>query len=117
MGRNMTYKVSCSFPRKLVFRLAKIIDINAHELAPVLSKNFVSFGTIVVVSSNAHFFLNPDDEDDIRKFNDERNYSPNQQYARSKLANVLFAREFSKRLPGNVLINSLNPGAVQMLFF
>lgn len=49
--------------------------------------------------------------DDI---NFEKDYSPYEAYFHSKLANVLFTRELSKRLEGShVTANSLHPGAVK----
>ena len=49
--------------------------------------------------------------DDI---NFERDYTPYEAYFHSKLANVLFTRELSKRLEGShVTVNSLHPGAVK----
>jgi NAD(P)-dependent dehydrogenase (short-subunit alcohol dehydrogenase family) len=42
----------------------------------------------------------------------ERGYRVMKAYARSKLANVLFAAELSRRLPSGVTSNSLHPGSV-----
>jgi retinol dehydrogenase-14 len=42
----------------------------------------------------------------------ERGYGVMKAYARSKLANVLFAAELSRRLPSGVTSNSLHPGSV-----
>lgn len=42
----------------------------------------------------------------------ERGYGVMKAYARSKLANVLFAAELSRRLPPGVTSNSLHPGSV-----
>jgi NAD(P)-dependent dehydrogenase (short-subunit alcohol dehydrogenase family) len=42
----------------------------------------------------------------------ERGYGIMKAYARSKLANVLFAAELSRRLPSGVTSNSLHPGSV-----
>lgn len=43
----------------------------------------------------------------------EKNYAPMMQYSRSKLANILFTLELSKRLaPFNITANSLHPGVV-----
>eukprot|EP01098_Paradermamoeba_levis_P004816 TRINITY_DN2062_c0_g1_i1.p1 TRINITY_DN2062_c0_g1~~TRINITY_DN2062_c0_g1_i1.p1 ORF type:complete len:307 (+),score=84.06 TRINITY_DN2062_c0_g1_i1:61-981(+) len=65
---------------------------------------------IVVVSSEAH-------RRGIINFNDinwEQSYSIFSAYAQSKLANVLFANELSKRLEGSgVTVNSLHPGVVK----
>lgn len=65
---------------------------------------------IVVVSSMAHVMGS------IRKndLNSEKSYNKYMAYCQSKLANVLFSRELSKRLQGTgVTVNSLHPGVVQ----
>ncbi|KAL4238819.1 hypothetical protein ACF0H5_003526 [Mactra antiquata] len=64
---------------------------------------------IVNVSSLAHTRgkINFDD------INSEKKYHPGVAYSQSKLANVLFTRELSKRLEGtNVTANSLHPGVI-----
>uniref|UniRef100_A0A0B7ANX9 Retinol dehydrogenase 13 n=1 Tax=Arion vulgaris TaxID=1028688 RepID=A0A0B7ANX9_9EUPU len=64
---------------------------------------------ILNVSSSAHLFgkINFDD------LNSAKSYSKTQAYFQSKLANVLHARELSRRLEGTgVTANSLHPGAV-----
>ena len=67
---------------------------------------------IVNVSSTAHTLGSGKIHfDDI---NFEKDYSPYEAYFHSKLANVLFTRELSKRLEGShVTVNSLHPGAVK----
>ncbi|XP_039272891.2 retinol dehydrogenase 14-like [Styela clava] len=68
---------------------------------------------IVTVSSAAHYkYLGAAIHwDDL---NLEKNYTPTTAYAQSKLMNVLFSRELSKRLEGTgVTSNSLEPGAVK----
>ncbi|XP_063401185.1 retinol dehydrogenase 14-like [Mytilus trossulus] len=65
---------------------------------------------VVTVSSNAHEKgrINFDD------MNSEKNYKPRACYDQSKLANVLFSRELSKRLKGTgVTTYSLHPGVVR----
>lgn len=65
---------------------------------------------IVVLSSIAHHFgaINKDD------FNSEKSYNKFKAYSQSKLANVLFSRELSKRLNGTgVTVNSVHPGIVK----
>ncbi|XP_048778378.2 retinol dehydrogenase 12-like [Ostrea edulis] len=65
---------------------------------------------IVNVSSYSHTYTNKINFDDI---NSEKSYSRTQAYAQSKLANILFTRELSKRLKGTgVTANSLHPGVV-----
>nr|XP_039263316.1 retinol dehydrogenase 12-like [Styela clava] len=64
---------------------------------------------IVNVSSIGHKYATIDWEDP----NGKNNFSP-EAYGRSKLMNILFSRELSKRLDGTgVTSNSLHPGAVK----
>ena len=65
---------------------------------------------IVVVASVAHKG-GPIDFDDLQS---ERNYGAMRTYGRSKLANVLFARELARRLDGTgVTVNAMHPGTVR----
>jgi len=65
---------------------------------------------IVVVASLAHKLGRINKKD----LNSEKSYNKYKAYFQSKLANVLFARELSKRLQGTgVTVNSLHPGVVQ----
>jgi len=70
---------------------------------------------IVVVSSDAHKQArNGLDFDDLQS---ERRYRPTAVYAKSKLANIYFARELARRLDGTgVTANSLHPGFVASRF-
>lgn len=64
---------------------------------------------IVVVSSEGHKIsdINRDD------FMSEKSYNKLKAYGRSKLANILFAKELAKRLEGTgVTVNSCHPGLV-----
>jgi NAD(P)-dependent dehydrogenase (short-subunit alcohol dehydrogenase family) len=64
---------------------------------------------IINVSSGAHTHASID-FDDLQA---EHGYQPKQVYSRSKLANVLFTYELSRRLRGTrVTANCLNPGVV-----
>ncbi|XP_014248608.1 retinol dehydrogenase 13-like [Cimex lectularius] len=64
---------------------------------------------IINVSSIAHMRGKINKED----FNSEQSYDGARAYAQSKLANVLFTKELSKRLEGTgVTVNSLHPGLV-----
>jgi NAD(P)-dependent dehydrogenase (short-subunit alcohol dehydrogenase family) len=64
---------------------------------------------IINVSSGAHAHATID-FDDLQA---ERGYHPKQIYSRTKLANVLFTYELSRRLTGTrVTANCLNPGVV-----
>ncbi|XP_016989791.1 retinol dehydrogenase 13 [Drosophila rhopaloa] len=69
---------------------------------------------IVVLSSLAHRFgrINRDD------LNSEKSYDRKMAYCQSKLANILFTRELSKRLEGTgVTVNALHPGVVNTELF
>jgi retinol dehydrogenase 14 len=64
---------------------------------------------IVNVSSNAHYNATLDFDD----LGFERGYHILKAYSRSKLANVLFSRELSRRLAATgVAVNALHPGMV-----
>ncbi|XP_013777399.2 retinol dehydrogenase 14-like [Limulus polyphemus] len=65
---------------------------------------------IVVVSALAHKFVSIN----LKEINSEEGYVSWKAYSRSKLANILFARELTKLLKGsNVTVNSLHPGIVE----
>jgi NAD(P)-dependent dehydrogenase (short-subunit alcohol dehydrogenase family) len=70
---------------------------------------------IVVVSSVAHRYARRGlDFDDLQS---QRKYRAFDAYAKSKLANIYFARELARRLDGTgVTANSLHPGAVASRF-
>lgn len=77
-------------------------------LLPVIKKS--SPARIVNVSSHAHTFVKNMGFDDL---NAERQFKTFKVYGRSKLANILFTRELSRRLHGEgVTVNALHPGAV-----
>lgn len=64
---------------------------------------------IINVSSGAHTHATIDFDD----LQSQRSYQPKSVYARSKLANILFTYELSRRLSGTgVTANCLNPGVV-----
>jgi retinol dehydrogenase 12 len=64
---------------------------------------------IINVSSGAHTHAAMD-FDDLQA---QRSYQPKSVYGRSKLANILFTYELSRRLAGTgVTVNCLNPGVV-----
>lgn len=67
---------------------------------------------VVVVSSDAHRRA-PRGGIQFENLSGERGYSPWAAYGQSKLANVLFARELSRRLPGpRQTANALHPGVI-----
>jgi NAD(P)-dependent dehydrogenase (short-subunit alcohol dehydrogenase family) len=64
---------------------------------------------IINVSSGAHSHATLDFDD----LQSERDYDPKRVYSRTKLANILFTHELSRRLRGTgVTANCLNPGVV-----
>ena len=75
--------------------------------------------TVVAVSSSAHYASY--DEGilpNIEAMNDETKYDRRKAYGQSKLANVLFAQELSRRVAGTgVLVNSIHPGGVDTELF
>jgi retinol dehydrogenase 12 len=69
---------------------------------------------VVNVSSEAHRFGSLDFLEDV---NAERGYTPMKVYGNSKLANILFSLELTRRLEGTkVTTNSLHPGMVRTGF-
>ena len=70
-------------------------------------------GRVVMLSSCAHFFA-PEEGIDFDNLDGSKSYHPWRAYGRSKLANVLYAAELSRRLKGtNVTANSLHPGVIK----
>lgn len=68
-------------------------------------------GRVVVLTSNAHASAPAYgvDLDDPRM---DRGYTPWSAYGSSKLANLLFARELSRRLDGGRIANAVHPGVI-----
>jgi NAD(P)-dependent dehydrogenase (short-subunit alcohol dehydrogenase family) len=68
---------------------------------------------IVNTASNAHLRARPDFDD----LQSQKNYGPMRAYSQSKLCNVLFTRELSRRLQATgVVANCLHPGLVATRF-
>jgi NAD(P)-dependent dehydrogenase (short-subunit alcohol dehydrogenase family) len=66
-------------------------------------------GKVITISSGAYKYGKIDFED----MNLEKKFSPFRAYGRSKLANILFTKELSRRLQDtNIAANCLHPGAV-----
>ena len=92
------------------------MQIGVNHLGPFLLTNllldYLKLSTpsrIVNVSSIAH----TRGEINTADLNSEKSYDPANAYAQSKLANVLFTRELSRRLEGTgVTVNALHPGLV-----
>jgi NAD(P)-dependent dehydrogenase (short-subunit alcohol dehydrogenase family) len=69
-------------------------------------------GRVVVVSSDAHQRA-PRSGVEFDNLSGERGYRPWTAYGQSKLANLLFARELSRRMPGaRQTANALHPGVI-----
>jgi WW domain-containing oxidoreductase len=71
-------------------------------------------GRVVMTASNAHRRAPPSGID-FDNLAGERSYDPWQAYGRSKLANILFARELARRLGrdgGGRTANSVHPGVI-----
>ncbi len=84
-----------------------------NHLAPFLLTNLLLLDNtpsrIVNVSSAAHKF----DKMDFDDLGFERSYSGMKSYARSKLANIMFTYELSRRLADrSTTVNALHPGQV-----
>ena len=70
-------------------------------------------GRVISVSSMAHMYTQPEGIN-FDTFKDGTNYDAFSSYAQSKLANVLFCNEFSRRMTNTgVTCNSLHPGSVR----
>ncbi|KAG2537975.1 short-chain dehydrogenase TIC 32 B, chloroplastic-like isoform X1 [Panicum virgatum] len=71
-------------------------------------------GRIVNLSSYAHHVTYPKGIE-FDKINDEKKYSDARAYGQSKLANILHAKELSRRLKeegANITVNSVHPGMI-----
>lgn len=87
-----------------------------HLLINTLKATAASEGDarVVNVSSSAHFMARGVDLDDLQR---KKNFNRFGVYSETKLMNVLFTNELSKRLQGtNVTANSLHPGLVRSGF-
>ena len=77
-------------------------------LTDLLTEN----GRVVVLSSAAHRMAEGSGLE-LDNLSGESNYHPWRMYARSKLANILFARSLARRLGAKQTANSLHPGVIQ----
>jgi len=81
-------------------------------LVTSLVDNLADGGRVVIVSSDAHHQA-PAQGIQFENLSGERGYTPLRNYGQSKLANILFANELSKRLAGTgKTANSLHPGVI-----
>lgn len=78
------------------------------EVLSLLSKT----GRVVVVSSLYHDDKAPPEGIQFDNLSAESGYNGWTAYGQSKLANVLFVRELSKRLPNGQTANALHPGII-----
>lgn len=70
-------------------------------------------GRVVVVSSGSAYRDAPEAGIEFDNLSGDRDYEPRKGYGQSKLANVLFARELSRRFAGtSATANSLQPGVI-----
>ncbi|TPV94378.1 MAG: SDR family oxidoreductase [Myxococcales bacterium FL481] len=84
-----------------------------HRLLPVLRRSAPA--RIVVVASDAHKSARKGL--DFADLQSTRRYSGFEVYARSKLANIYFARELARQLdPEKITVNALHPGVVATNF-
>jgi len=86
-----------------------------HHLLPVVRKTAREYGeaTVVFTSSSLHA-TTPSSVKFKSKEEINEDIGPNSLYARSKLANLLYARQLAKIVQGeNVFINAIHPGAVK----
>jgi WW domain-containing oxidoreductase len=82
-----------------------------HELLSLLRNDT---GRIVIVSDSAGITQAPAEGILFDNLDGRRFYKPLMFYGQSKLANVLFAKELSRRLkPRGIAVNSLHPGATR----
>ena len=71
------------------------------------------FGRITIVSSLAHKMFSYRDGIQFRDFSGAQNYDPHKAYGHSKLANLLFCNELSRRLKATTLVsNAIHPGVI-----
>ncbi|KAH9973112.1 NAD-P-binding protein [Lactifluus volemus] len=68
---------------------------------------------IVTVSSSAHYFTNGLDFDAFADGPQRKKYSPWDLYHKSKLGNVVVARELARRYGDKVVSTSVNPGNIR----
>ncbi|MFK7999638.1 MAG: SDR family oxidoreductase [Polyangiales bacterium] len=68
-------------------------------------------GRVVALSSLGHRMV-PKGGIHFEDLSFERGYDPGRAYGQSKLANLLFARALSKRLPAGQTANSVHPGVI-----
>ncbi len=70
-------------------------------------------GRVVVVSSGAHHMA-PKDGIEFDNLDGQRDFDPWKMYGQSKLANILFTRELSRRFEGTSrTANTLHPGVIR----
>ena len=84
----------------------------SHALVTGLVGQLTERGRVVVVSSAAHTMA-AERGLELGNLSGEEDYHPWRMYARSKLANILFARALSRRLGAARTANALHPGIIE----
>jgi len=70
-------------------------------------------GRIVMVSSDAHKMA-PADTIEFENLDGKKNYKPWKAYGQSKMANILFVKELSRKVvKTGITVNALHPGVIQ----
>jgi len=81
-------------------------------LANLLLPHLAPGARIVALSSNAHF-LAPEEGIEFNNLSGVRDYQGLRAYAQSKLANILFVKELTRRLQGKgIAANAVHPGII-----
>lgn len=87
--------------------------VGHHLLVTRLIDTLAPTGRVVVLSSNLHSAA-PAAGIEIDNLDGHQGYSPWTAYGQSKLANILFAKQLSRRLPGpQQTANAVHPGVVR----
>lgn len=86
--------------------------IGHFMLVTGLLKSLATNGRVAILSSAAHTQA-PKDGIQFDNLSWDRNYGPWTAYGHSKLANLLFARELSRRLKPGQTANSIHPGVIR----
>lgn len=72
------------------------------------------YGRVTVVSSAAHKMFSYSDGIQFANFSGSKGYSSHKAYGHSKLANLLFSNELSRRFDSaNFTVNSVHPGVIR----
>lgn len=87
--------------------------VGHFHLVTNLINELTDNGRIVILSSRAHAYARPRGLE-LNNLSGEQDYHDWRMYGRSKLANILFARELNRRLQNtNKRANSVHPGVIK----